>query len=147
MPLKETLMNDLKAAMKDKDIISKNAIQMARAAVLQVEKDNKTELDDNGVIQVIAKEVKKRKDALPAYEQSGREDLIADIKKEIQVLSKYLPEQLSEDEVKNIVAEIIKELNATSIKDMGSVMKLARERTSGRADGKTINNFAKELLG
>ena len=146
MPLKEQLMNDLKAAMKDKDVILKNTIQMARAAVLQVEKDNKITLDDNGVIEIIAKEVKKRKDVLPSYEESGREDLIADLKREIEILSVYLPEQLSEAKVREIVQEVIANVGASSMKDMGKVMTMARELTKGRADGKLINSIAKDLL-
>ncbi|GAE89917.1 transamidase GatB domain protein [Acetivibrio straminisolvens JCM 21531] len=76
MPLKEKLMDDLKAAMKDKDVTRKNAIQMVRSAVLQVEKDNKFTLDDDGILEIIAKEVKKRRDSLAEYEKSDRQDLI-----------------------------------------------------------------------
>ena len=80
MSLKETLMADLKLAMKDKDTIRKNTVQMVRSAVLQYEKDNKTTLDDDGVIDVIAKELKQRRDSLPEFEKSGREDLIENLK-------------------------------------------------------------------
>ena len=107
MSLKEQLAQDLKASMKDKDVIRKNAVQSVRAAVLQVEKDSKVTLDDDGVVGVIAKEVKKRKDVLPDYEKSGREDLIADLKKEIEVLTGYLPSQLTQEELDGIVKEAI----------------------------------------
>ena len=103
MSLKDKLMDDLKIAMKDKDTVRKNAVQMVRASVLQVEKDNKITLDDEGVIEVVAKEVKKRKDVLPEYEKSGRSDLIDDLKKEIEVLMAYLPQQMSEEEIQALV--------------------------------------------
>lgn len=103
MSLKDKLMEDLKAAMKEKDITRKNAIQMVRSAVLQVEKDNKVTLDDDGILEVIAKEVKKRKDSLTEYEKSGRQDLIDALKTEIDVLMKYLPEQLTEEDRKSVV--------------------------------------------
>ena len=102
MSLKDKLMDDLKSAMKDKDTIRKNAVQMVRASVLQVEKDNKITLDDEGVIEVVAKEVKKRKDVLPEYEKSGRQDLIDDLSREIEVLMAYLPQQMSEEEIEAV---------------------------------------------
>ena len=85
MSLKDKLMDDLKSAMKDKDTVRKNAVQMVRASVLQVEKDNKLTLDDEGVIEVVAKEVKKRKDVLPEYEKSGRQQLIDELGREIEI--------------------------------------------------------------
>lgn len=146
MSLKETLMDDLKAAMKDKDVIRKNTVQMIRSAVLQFEKDNKAELDDNGIIDVIAKELKRRRDVLPEYEKSGREDLIADINREIEILLAYLPEQLSKEELEVIVADAIAETGATSMKDMGKIMATVMPKTKGRADGKMINAIVKEKL-
>ncbi len=146
MSLKETLMNDLKEAMKDKDIIRKNTVQMVRSSVLQFEKDNKVELDDPGIIEVIARELKKRRDVLPEYEKSGREDLIGDIKREIETLLAYLPEQLSREELEVIVKEAIAGVGATSMKDMGKIMAAVMPQTKGRADGKMINEIVKELL-
>ena len=144
--LKEKLLEDLKNCMKDKNIVRKNVIQMVRAAILQVEKDNGITLDDNQIIEIIAKESKKRKDSLVDYEKSGREDLINEIKEEISVLAEYLPKQLSAEEVEQIVAEVIKEENATSMKDMGKVMKAAKEKIGAASDGKTINEAVKKLL-
>jgi len=146
MALKDQLMNDLKEAMKDKDTIRKNTVQMVRSAVLQFEKDNKTELDDNGVIEVIAKELKKRKDVLPEYEKSGRDDLIEGLNKEIETLLGYLPAQLSKEELMEIVKEAIAETGATSMKDMGKIMAVVMPKTKGRADGKEINAIVKEML-
>ena len=146
MTLKERLADDLKSAMKEKNVIRKNVVQMVRAAVLQFEKDNKVTLEDDGVLEVIAKQLKQRKDSLPDYEKSGRDDLIADLKAEMDVLMEYLPKQLSEDELKAVIQETIAELGATSMKDMGKVMTAVKAKTVGRADGRMINEIAKGLL-
>lgn len=146
MSIKEQLMNDLKEAMKDKDVVRKNTVQMVRSGILQIEKDTKTVLDDEGVTDVIARELKKRRDVLPEYEKSGREDLIEDLNKEIKVLISYLPEQLSEEELEKIVSEVIAEVGATSMKDMGKIMANIMPKTKGRADGKLINKIVREKL-
>lgn len=147
MSLKEQLANDLKEAMKDKDTIRKNAVQSTRAAILQVEKDSKITLDDDGVIGVIAKEVKKRKDVLPDYIKSGRDELIADLNREIEVLTGYLPSQLSQEELDGIVKEAIDKIGATSMKDMGKIMAEVMPKVTGRADGGAVNLTVKKLLG
>ena len=147
MSLKERLLEDLKAAMRDKDIIRKNAVQMVRSAVLQVEKDNRVTLDDDGVIEVIAKEVKKRRDCLPDYKKSGRQDLIDALKKEIEILQEYLPQQLTEDELKEIVRQSIQETGACSAKDVGKVMQAVMPKVKGRADGREASRIVKMLLG
>lgn len=146
MSLKETLANDLKSAMKEKDVIRKNTVQMVRSSVLQYEKDNLKELGDDGVLDIIAKELKKRRDVLPEYEKSGREDLISDIKREIDILLTYLPKQLTEEELTQIVKEAIEETGATSVKDIGAIMKVVMPKTKGRADGKAINGIIRQLL-
>jgi len=132
--------NNLKAA----NITRKNAIQMVRSAVLQVEKDNKVTLDDDGILEVIAK---KRKDSLTEYEKSGRQDLIDALKTEIDVLMKYLPEQLTEDEIEAIVKETINETGASSAGDIGKVMKAVLPKVKGRADGKLVNQIVRKYLG
>jgi len=146
MSIKETLAADLKQAMKDKDIIKKNTVQMVRSAVLQFEKDNLKELDDSGVLDIIAKELKKRRDVLPEYEKSGRDDLISDIKREIEVLLQYLPAQLSDDELREIVKKAVSDTGATSVRDIGKIMQKVMPETKGRADGKKINEIVRELL-
>ena len=146
MTLKERLADDLKSAMKEKNVIRKNVVQMVRAAVLQFEKDNKVTLEDDGVLEVIAKQLKQRKDSLPDYEKSGRDDLIANLKAEMDVLMDYLPKQLTREELEVIVKEIVAQVGATSIKDMGKVMAEAKAKTVGRADGRMINEVAKALL-
>ncbi len=144
--LKEKLLEDMKISMRDKNVIRKNVIQMVRAAILQVEKDKQIELDDNQITEIIAKESKKRKDSLSDYEKSGREDLIEQIKEEIEILSEYLPKQLEKEEIEKIVEEVITEVGAQTIKDMGKVMKAAKEKIGVAADGKTINEIVKQKL-
>jgi len=147
MSLKEQLLEDMKNAMKEKDEVKKNTVQMARAAILQVEKDNRVTLDDDGVIDVIAKEVKKRRDVLPEYERSGRQDLVDRLKSEIDVLLKYLPEQLTEEELEVIVRQTVEETGASSQKEMGKVMQAVMPKVKGRADGKMISTIVKKVLG
>ena len=146
MSLKETLLQDLKAAMKDKDIIRKNTIQLVRSGVLQIEKDNQVELDDDGGLDVVAKELKKRRDSLPEYEKSGRTDLIENLNREIEVLLGYLPKQLTEDEIHKIVEETIAETGATTMKDMGKVMGAVSPKVKGRADNRVVSGYVKKLL-
>lgn len=146
MSLKKTLMNDLKNAMKEKDVTAKNVITMIRAAILQYEKDNKAELDDAGVIDVIAKQVKQRRDALADFTKGGRQDLIDLTNREIELLMGYLPQQLSREELTVIIKEAMEKLNITQIKEMGKVMGEVMPKVKGRADGKTINEIVKELL-
>ena len=147
MSLKERLLEDMKAAMRDRDTVRKNTIQMVRSAVLQVEKDDKVTLDDDGIIDVLAKEVKKRRDSLPEFEKSGREDLVKDLKSEIEVLLEYLPQQLTEEELEVIVKKAIEDTGASSAKDLGKVMQAVMPQVKGRADGKMINQIAKKYIG
>ena len=95
--MKKKLLEDMKDAMKEKNEVKKNTIQMVRAAILQVEKDKGIEMDDNQIIDVISKEVKKRKDAISDFEKGGREDLVNQTKEEISYLEGYLPAQLSRE--------------------------------------------------
>ena len=146
MTLKETFMEEMKNAMREKDTMKKNVVTMVRSAIKQYEVDNRVELDDEGVTEIISKEVKKRRDALPEYEKSGREDLVVSLKAEIEYLSKYLPEQMSEDEIKEVVMAVINETGAQGMKDMGKVMGAVIAKTKGRADGKIINVIVKSCL-
>ena len=141
--LKEKLLEDMKVSMRDKNVIRKNVIQMVRAAILQVEKDKQIELNDEQITEIIAKESKKRKDSLADYEKSGREDLISEINQEIEILSEYLPKPLSREE---IVKEIITSTGATSMKDMGMIMKEAKAKIGPAAEGKIINEIVIENL-
>ena len=144
--LKEKLMEDLKKSMKEKNEIRKNTVQMIRAAILQIEKDKGIAVDDEKIIEIIAKEVKGKKDALSDFEKAGREDLINQTNEEISILEEYLPKQLTKKEIKEIVSEVIEEIGATSIKDMGVVMKEAKAKIGASADGKSINEVVREIL-
>lgn len=144
--MKEQFLQELKEAMREKDVIRKNTITLLRSAILQVEKDTQKELNDDEIIGIVAKEVKKRKDAITDYEKAGREDIISDLNKEIEILSKYLPKQLSKEEIVALVDEAISNVNATSPKDMGKVMQDLRPKTNGRADGKLVSEIVREKL-
>ncbi len=145
--LKEKLMEDLKNSMKNKDEIRKNTVQMVRAAILQIEKDKAITIEDDKILEIIAKEVKSKKDALSDFEKAGRQDLIDQTNAEIKILQEYLPEQLSEEKIKEELQKIIAELGATSMKDMGNIMKEAKAKMGASADGKTINEIAKKIMG
>ena len=144
--LKEKLLADLKQSMKDKNVVRKNTVQMVRAGILQVEKDTGKEVDDNKIIDIIAKEMKTKKDAIKDFEIAGRQDLVDQTNEEMKVLEEYLPKQLSKEEIKEIVEKVIKDVGATSIKDMGIVMKEAKAKIGAGADGRAINEVVKELL-
>ena len=144
--LKEKLMEELKEAMKNKDTIKKNTVQMVRAAILQIEKDKGIEVGDDKILEIIAKEVKTKKDALVDFEKAQRQDLIDQTNQEIAILQEYLPKQLTDEELVTEVKKVIEKLNATSMKDMGPVMKEAKATIGAQADGKRINEVVKSLL-
>ena len=146
MSLKEQLFADLKTAMKEKDTLKKDTVQLIRSGILQFEKDNKVELDDEGVMEIITKQLKSRRDSLPDFVKSGREDLIEKLNKEIEILLGYLPEQLSEDEIQKIVEEAIAATGAASVKEMGKVMGIVNPKLKGRADMKVVGALVKKLL-
>ena len=144
--LKEKLMDDLKVSMREKNEIRKNTIQMVRAAILQIEKDKGITVEDDKIVEIIAKEVKGKKDALVDFEKAERADLIDQTNQEIAILQEYLPRQLTKEEIKTELEKVISDLGATSMKDMGAVMKEAKARIGAGADGRTINEVVKELL-
>ena len=145
--LKEKLMEDLKSAMKNKEEVRKNTIQMVRAGILQIEKDKGIQVEDDKILEIIAKEVKTKKDALKDFEKANRQDLIDQTNEEIEVLQQYLPKQLSKEEIKAELEQIISKIGATTMKDMGAIMKEAKAKMGASADGKTINEVAKEIMG
>jgi hypothetical protein len=146
MSLKDKLMQDLKTAMKEKNKIKKSVITMIRAAIKQYEVDNRTEINDDGVIEIIAKQLKQKKDAIEEFKKGDRQDLVDETEKEIEILLEYLPKQLSEDEIRVIVKETIEKHNASSPKDMGKVMGALMPKMKGKADGKLVSKIVKELL-
>ena len=148
MSLKEQLTEDMKTAMKAKAEGKQRlaVIRMVRSAIRQAEIDGKTELDDAGVVTIISKEVKSRRDSIEEFKKGGREDLVAQNEAEIAVLMPYLPQQLSEDEVRALVKTAVKQTGASSQKDMGKVMGALMPKVKGRADGKLVNTIVRAML-
>lgn len=148
MSLKEQLTEDMKQAMKDREAGKQrlSVIRMVRAAIKKVEIDTKTELAEDGVLDIIAKEVKMRRDSLEEFKKGGREDLVAQTEQEIAILTPYLPEQLSEEAIRALVTEAIAESGASGPKEMGKVMAVLMPKVKGRADGKLVNTIVRELL-
>lgn len=146
MSLKQKLQEDLKTSMKNKDTLRKSVITLIRSSIKQIEVDKRIELNDEDIIDIISKQLKQRNDSLEQFLEAGREDLVEETRSEIQVLKEYLPQQLSEQELNEIVKQTISEVGATSIKDMGKIMSVIRPKTKGRADGKLINKLVKENL-
>ena len=146
MSLKEKLQEDLKSSMKNKDTVRKSVVTLIRASIKQYEVDNRVELDDEGIIDIISKQLKQRRDALDEFAKANREDLVSETEAEIKVLKEYLPQQLSEEELNEIVKLTISEVGATSMKDMGKIMSVIRPKVKGRADGKLINELVKANL-
>ncbi|MEG2017932.1 MAG: GatB/YqeY domain-containing protein [Clostridium sp.] len=144
--IRETLQDDWKNAIKSKDRFRANVISMTKSAILLLEKSGATDIDDTKVIEVIAKEVKQRRDSLVEFEKGNRQDLVEETKAEIEILLHYLPQQLTEEEIRKIVMEAAEKLGASSMKDMGKLMTDVRPQISGRADGKLVSQIVKEYL-
>ena len=148
MSIKDQLTADMKQAMKDREAgkLRLAVIRMVRANIKNVEINDKRELTDDEVLAVLMKEGKMRQVSLVEFEKAGRDELVAQAKEEIAILKKYLPEALSDDELKAIVAGVVAEVGATTMKDMGKVMPAVMAKTKGRADGKRINAIVRDLL-
>lgn len=148
MSLKDRLTEDMKQAMKDKEAgkIRLSVIRMVRANIKYVEIDKKKELSEEEVLEVLAKEVKMRRDSMEEFKKGNRPDLVESLEQEIDILMQYLPQQLSEQEVRVLVAEAVKESQAASAKDMGKVMAVLMPKVKGRADGKMVNTIVREFL-
>ncbi len=144
--IKETLQDDWKNAIKQRNKFKANVISMAKAAILMVEKSGVAEVDDNKVIEILAKEVKLRRDSLVEFEKGNRQDLVDQTKTEIEILLRYLPQQLTEEEIRKIVMESAEKLGTSSIKDMGKLMADVKPKVNGRADGKVVSQIVKEYL-
>jgi len=148
MSIKDLLTADMKQAMRDRETgkLALGVIRMARSNIRNIEIDDKKELSDDEVIVVLMKEVKMRQDSIEEFKKAGRMELVEQNEKEIAVLQKYLPQQLSDEELKALVQEAVTECGATSQKDMGKVMPVVIGKTKGRADGKRINMLVREML-
>ena len=147
MSLKEKLNEDLKQAMRDKEVVKRDSIRAINTMIKQVEVDERRVLDDAEVIKLIQRGIKQREEAISQYSAAGRDDLVQKEQDQVDVFMQYLPKQLSDDELETGMKEIISEVGATSLKDMGKVMGAASKKFAGVADGKRINEMVKKLLG
>ncbi len=149
MSLKDRLVEDMKAAMKAKEEgkVRLSVIRMVRAAIKNTEIDKKIDLSDTQVIEVLAREVKMRRDAMEEFSKAKRPDKVQELEEEVTILMEYLPQQLTEGEIRELAKEIIAETGAQGPKDLGKVMGVISPKTKGRADGKLVNQIVRELLG
>ena len=146
MGLRDQIPEDLKSALREKKSLELSVLRMLQASIKNREIDNKGGLDDEQVVQVVASEIKKRRDAVEEFIKVNREDAAETEKQEIEILMKYMPEQLSEDEITSKVREIIANSGAGGIKDLGMVMKPVMSELKGKADGKLINQIVRKEL-
>ena len=147
--LKDKIQEDLKAAIMAKETAKLSAIRMLKSAIqyYEIQKGGAGyEATDEDVIDVIGREIKKRKESIELYKQGGREDSAASEQKEVEVLERYLPEQMSEDEVRSLVQDAIKQTGAASMQDMGKVMGALMPKVKGKADSTLVSNLVREAL-
>ena len=144
--LKVRVQEDMKAAMRAKDKPRLGTIRLILAAVKQREVDERIEINDEQMLTILDKMVKQRRDSIEQYERAERQDLVDQEALEIKIISEYLPEPLSEEETVHLVEQVIAELGATSVKDMGKVMQQIKTRVEGRADMKVVGKIVKNLL-
>lgn len=149
MSLKDRLIEDMKAAMKAKEEgkVRLSVIRMVRAAIKNAEIDKRQEFSDEQVIEVLAREVKMRRDAMIEFQKAKRPDKVQDLEDEVTILLQYLPQQLSEGEIRQMAMDIITEVGAQGSRDLGKVMSAITPKTKGKADGKLVNQIVRELLG
>ncbi len=146
MNLNDRIMNDLKESMKNKDSFKLSVIRMVKGAI-QLEKINKKrDLTDEEVIDVISKQIKLRKDSINEFTKAGRNDLVENTQKEVEILNEYMPEQLSSEEVNKIIDEAFLKLNPTSSKDMGLIIKEISPKVKGRTDMGEVSKIIKDKL-
>jgi uncharacterized protein YqeY len=146
MSLQERLQEDLKTAMRQRDKVRSNVLRMLKAAIRNAEIDEQHALDDAGVLAVLNKAAKQRRESIDAYRQGGREDLVAAEEAELSIIEAYLPRQLEESEVRVAVEEAIVELGAQGPADMGRVMRFLMDKLRGQVDGKVVNAIVRETL-
>ena len=147
MTLSERINNDLKEAMKSKDSFRLSVIRMVKGAMQLAKPNPREELTDDDVITVISKQIKMRNDTIKEFEAAGRSDLVEQNKKEIEILNAYMPKQLSEEELTEIIDKVFEEVKPTSQKDMGLIMKNISPLVKGKADMSLVNKLVKERLG
>jgi len=146
MSLSERLNDDMKTAMRNQDKFRLSVIRMVRSSIKNVEIDQRRTLTDNEVLEILGRELKQRKDSLQDFEKAGRDDLAVTVKAEITIIAEYMPEQLGEEEVVEIVQQTIQEIGASTKADIGKVMAALMPKVKGRADGKLVNQTVQRLL-
>ncbi|MBB3108997.1 hypothetical protein FHS18_001049 [Paenibacillus phyllosphaerae] len=146
MNLSERLNDDMKQAMKAQEKFKLTTIRMVRASIKNQEIELKRPLEDAEVLDILSREVKQRKDSLQEFEKAGRDDLAKDLAAEIEIISAYLPTQLTEEEIKVIVQQTIQETGASSKAEMGKVMTALMPKVKGLADGKLVNSLVQQFL-
>ena len=147
MGLKEQIPEDLKNALRNKNALELSVLRMLQAALKNKEIDNnKEELKDEDVVSVVGAEIKKRRDAVKEYDKVNRPDAADQEKAEIDILMKYMPQQMNEDEIRDVVKSAVEETQAEGMKDIGKVMKVLMPKVKGKADGSIVNKIVRELL-
>lgn len=146
MTLKDSLTQTIKSSMKAREMEVVKILRNVQAAIKKVEIDTQTTLDDNAVLELLQKQIKQRQESLDIYEANGRDDLAAKEKFEIEVIGQFLPAQLDEAALNDIIAATITDLEANSMKDMGRVMNAVKEKTVGQADPAIISGLVKKAL-
>ena len=146
MSIKQELTNALKDAMKNKNTIQKNTIRMILSNIKNAEIDSGKELDDTQIINILHKELKMRNDTLKEAQKIDRQDIIAEANTEIEIINTFLPESIDPAELRQIISDIVAEVGAESMRDMGKVMQLAIPKLAGKASNAEISQFVRELL-
>ncbi|WP_419673828.1 GatB/YqeY domain-containing protein [Aliarcobacter butzleri] len=146
MSLKEQLNEDLKTAMREKNVVKRDSIRAINTMIKQIEVDERRVLDNAEVIKLIQRGIKQREEAIAQYSAASRDDLVQKEQEQVDIFMLYLPKQLTNEELESGMKEVISEVGATTIKDMGKVMGVASKKFAGVADGKRINEMVKKLL-
>jgi uncharacterized protein YqeY len=144
--LAERIKSDLDQAIKQNDTKCRSALRLVLAGIQNEEKSQQKKLDDAGIIDILTREVKKRRESIEAFEQGNRSDLVAQEKAALDIVSKYLPQQMSRDEIVAAAEKVIEDIAAKGPGDKGKVMSQLVPQTKGRADGKAVNDIVTELL-
>ena len=147
MSLLDTINQDLKTAMKSGDEVGKRTLRGLKAAITRAEKEKGNQpLTDDEILAVLQKQAKQRRDSIEAYQQAGRDDLVAEESAELAVIETYLPQQMSEEEIRTVAQRVIDEVGATGPRDMGKVMGKLMPQLRGKADGRLVNQVVRSLL-
>ena len=146
MSLYDDIINDLQNALKEQDKQKLSVLRGLKSAIKNKQIALRKELTDEHIMGVISSEIKRGKEAIEKFSQGSRQDLVEKEEGEIKILSQYLPPQLSTEDIKEMVTQVIEEISASSLKDLGAVMKSAMAKVAGRADGREVNRIARELL-